>query len=418
MVSVSAGGLSSELRGWMGLALVVGAGFAMGILTLQRASRTGIHADVAVYVVTPLIVNAALVVAGIFLWRRRFQGTAMLRVGGWVFVGMAVFGLFITWILTHEALRGEPIANGFYLTVSSTSLGGFVGLVLGWLDAQSYLQARQLEREQKRLEEQVSQLEEFASIVSHDLRNPLNVATLTLEDLRSSQRAGGQGAQADTDQLEGSLDDLDHALSRMERIVEDVLTLARESQTTVERECISLETIARHCWGNVDTDAAALAVEDDVTFRADRSKLEHVFENLFRNALEHGLPAEARDQKTSDEPTGETHSTSDAIESGPPRSDGGAELLVRVGPLANGFYVEDTGPGLPDVPDEQLFEPGYTTSETGTGFGLRVVQKMVVAHDWELGTARQGTSGARFEITGVELVECEPERTDWFTQVE
>jgi signal transduction histidine kinase len=69
-----------------------------------------------------------------------------------------------------------------------------------------------------------------------------------------------------------------------------------------------------------------------------------------------------------------------------------------------GFYVADDGPGIPEGDRDSVFEPGYTTSEEGTGFGLAIVAEMVAAHGWEIQVTETDAGGARFEIIGVETV--------------
>jgi signal transduction histidine kinase len=206
------------------------------------------------------------------------------------------------------------------------------------------------ENEQK-LRQQNEQLDQFASIVSHDLRNPLNVAKGHVEL-----------AQAGYDE---SLETAEQALDRMETLIEDTLTIARQSQTVEETTTVDVGALAREAWTNVDTAEATLVVDTDATVRADEGRLSRLFENLYRNSVEHGR----------------------------------ADLTVRVGSLGDGFYVEDTGPGIPAAKREAVFEHGYTTDENGTGFGLSIVESAVDAHGWSI-TVTDGTDGgARFEIT-------------------
>jgi len=67
------------------------------------------------------------------------------------------------------------------------------------------------------------------------------------------------------------------------------------------------------------------------------------------------------------------------------------------------IYVADDGPGIPEADREEVLEPGYSTSEDGTGFGMSIVGRMIDAHGWELEITESATGGARFEITGVEI---------------
>jgi PAS domain S-box-containing protein len=212
--------------------------------------------------------------------------------------------------------------------------------------------------EQKRREQELrrrnERLDEFTSIVSHDLRNPLNVAegrlVLAREDCESQH-----------------LDEVDRALDRMDALIEDLLTLAREGETVTDLEPIDLTATVEGCWTNVDTRDATLVTDIDQTIRADESRLKQVFENLVRNAVEHG----------------------------------GEEVTVTVGELDDGFYVEDDGPGIPKEERDDVFDAGYTTTDEGTGFGLGIVEQVVDAHNWEIHITEGSDGGARFEIMGV-----------------
>jgi PAS domain S-box-containing protein len=196
-------------------------------------------------------------------------------------------------------------------------------------------------------------LEEFAGILSHDLRNPLNVARGRLEFIDS------------TDNSE-HFDAIERALDRMERLIKDMLTLARQGEAVGETETISLNTLAKQAWRNVDTDTATLKVETDLRLNADRSRLLQMFENLYRNAIDHG----------------------------------GEAVTIRVGSLENGdgFFIEDTGPGISTSDREDVFESGYTTNQDGTGFGLAIVSRIVEAHGWSIEVTDGTAGGARFEI--------------------
>ncbi|SDZ78730.1 PAS domain S-box-containing protein [Haloplanus vescus] len=208
-----------------------------------------------------------------------------------------------------------------------------------------------VERE-RQLRQQNERLDEFASVISHDLRNPLNVAqgraTLLAERTESEH-----------------LDPLLQALDRMEAIVEDTLTLARQGETIDEAESIGLTDLVGKCWATVDTADTTLEIVDEMTFQGDPDRLRHVFENLFRNAVEHG----------------------------------GSDVTVRVGCNGErGIFVEDDGPGIPVDEREDVLEPGHSSASGGTGFGLTIVKRIVEAHGWELSVTEGTDGGARFEF--------------------
>jgi signal transduction histidine kinase len=73
--------------------------------------------------------------------------------------------------------------------------------------------------------------------------------------------------------------------------------------------------------------------------------------------------------------------------------------------MDDGFYVADTGPGIPESERADIFEAGYSTNDGGTGFGLRIVEQIAGAHGWEITVTESEQGGARFEFTGVERVD-------------
>ncbi len=209
----------------------------------------------------------------------------------------------------------------------------------------------------ERLRRQNDRLESFASILSHDLRNPLTVA---------KGRLGIAVETGDADQIKA----IGRALDRMNEIIEDVLALTWGSRTIEDGDLqvCHLADVAETCWDHVETAGARLYVEDGPSFYADESRLQQLLENLFRNAVEHG----------------------------------GEDVSVWIGALPDGFFVEDDGPGIPPERCDEIFEMGTTSREEGTGLGLSIVDMIAHAHGWSVRVAEGRTGGARFEITGVD----------------
>ncbi|EMA63878.1 response regulator [Halorubrum lipolyticum] len=224
---------------------------------------------------------------------------------------------------------------------------------------------------ERRIERENERLDEFASIVSHDLRNPLNVLSGYLRLARET------GEESYFERCESALDE-------MERLIDDVLTLARQGDAVGSVDPVPLGELAtRHAndvFGSIERDggtdgggsgdgpgdSAAVVVETEGDVLADPGRLKRLLQNLFRNAAEHGGDR------------------------------------VVVGDLPEGFYVEDDGPGIPEDRRDEVFESGRTTSESGTGFGLAIVERIAEAHGWEVTLTEGEEGGARFEFTGVE----------------
>ena len=214
------------------------------------------------------------------------------------------------------------------------------------------------QREQE-LERQNEQLEIVAETISHDLRNPLNVASGFLQQARDTGE-------------DGAFDRVERAHGRMEEIIEDVLALARHDEDITVQPC-SLAAAAREAWDHVETAGATLTITGDTQIEADHSQLLTLLENMYRNSVEHGGP----------------------------------DVTVRVGPSPGGFFVADDGPGIPPEEREQVFEHGYSKG-SGTGFGLAIVERVATAHGWEVSVTESENGGARFEVAGVVRLEPQP----------
>jgi len=214
------------------------------------------------------------------------------------------------------------------------------------------------------LTEKNQQLEDFASIVTHDLRNPLSVASARVPVVRN--RLPDEAGEEVTEHL----DVVENSLTRINDLVEGVRTLVRETSVDDLDACPFEETV-REAWQTAETENAALAVDaPDTTIVADRRPLLQLLENLFRNARDHA----------------------------------GDDATVTVGVFEDaGFYVADDGPGIPPRDRQRVFDAGYTTDSGGTGLGLKIVREIVTAHDWGISVTESDAGGARFEITGVEL---------------
>ncbi|MDX5987408.1 PAS domain-containing sensor histidine kinase [Haloferax mediterranei ATCC 33500] len=252
----------------------------------------------------------------------------------WLYVPLGDYGIISV---------GQTAPNAF--TETDTQLVEILGM-----NAESAL--RMLEHEQE-LAHENERLERFAQTVSHDLRNPLNVAEGTLGQMRDF-----------TEQL----DRMTRAHKRMEEVIEGVLMLARQGERVVDPAPVDMEALATESWDYVETEAATLSVEtadtDDLVVEADAMRSRHLFENLFRNAITHG-----------------------------------GATAVTVGPLdSGGFFVADNGCGIPTEQFEQVFRPGYSTASQGTGLGLSIVKEIADAHGWTASVTESSAGGAQFEF--------------------
>ncbi|WP_276251163.1 PAS domain S-box protein [Haloarcula rara] len=212
------------------------------------------------------------------------------------------------------------------------------------------------ERERE-LRRQNDRLDEFVTVVSHDLRNPLRTLSASLDLIETDD--------------EESLERCHDTVARMERLIDNLVTLARHGETESDPAPVRLPALARACARTTGVSSDALSVRTDATIVAEESRLRHLFENLFANAINHG----------------------------------GQDVSITVGRLDDGFYVADDGSGIPVTERDRVFRVGYSTSGEGTGFGLNIVKQVAEAHGWSIRAATSADGGARFEITGVEFVD-------------
>lgn len=217
----------------------------------------------------------------------------------------------------------------------------------------------QRERTNEQLEAQNERLEEFASIVSHDLRNPLSIAEGFIE------------LTEETGEME-HLDRVKEALDRMDTLINDLLMLARSGDIIDEVGPIDLPSMSAECWASIQHGNALLNVEADGTIWADKTRFQQLLENVFRNAVEHGGDAET----------------------------------IRVGNLPDGFYIEDDGVGIPASDRSKVFESGYSTTSGGSGLGLAIVAEIANGHGWDVAATEGSIGGVRFEFTGVAIDEA------------
>jgi PAS domain S-box-containing protein len=233
--------------------------------------------------------------------------------------------------------------------------GEIVGTHAMYVDVTDDTKLRALERQNERLDR-------FTSVVSHDLRNPLHVAKGKLSVVRSDHD--------DPEPLVAA----DRALDRMDALIDDLLSLARDGRRVRDPRPVDLADLVLDCWAFdvADTDAATLDVETTTRVRADRSRLRQLVANLLSNAVEHG-------------------SAGDAVH-------------VTVGDHPGGFFVADDGPGVPASERERVFDSGHSTSDDGTGFGLTIVREIATAHGWQVRATEGAAGGARFEVDGVDRV--------------
>jgi len=210
------------------------------------------------------------------------------------------------------------------------------------------------------MERQDRRLEEVATVISHDLRNPLNVAM---------GRAELAAMEHESDHLEY----VERSLEKMEALIEAVLIIARKGSRLTDATRTPLEGAVTAAWHALsDQDGATLEMADDLgAVASSDDRLVELFKPCFENAVEHAGPA----------------------------------VAVTVGRSEDGFYVADDGPGIAAEDRETVMEYGYSTNEHGTGFGFSIVEHIAAAHGWSVEISEGDAGGLRIDIRDVDFVD-------------
>ena len=296
--------------------------------------------------------GAILVYGGYRLPQSNIHPALYGRVAGWCLAGAGVMG----GILLLSALIAS-LTNVVVNVLILTALGSGAGFGMGVFDAKSRTRAREAEQRNRELTQQNARLENFAQMLAHELRNPLMIAMGHHELSHPQNEAAAQKVT--------------RAHERIEEMIDIMLITIRGdtlSGTDTQSELQKLAPLVLEELPNME--AATLHVESTQAIHSDPVHLQHLLANLFRNSLEHNTGA----------------------------------VTVRVGDLDEGFYVEDTGTGIPETTHNDVVEAGFTTREHGTGLGLTVVTQIAELYNWDWSLSESESGGARFEFTNVKSV--------------
>jgi len=194
-------------------------------------------------------------------------------------------------------------------------------------------------------------IETVASVVNHDLSNPLTIADGYLEVV---------AREVDSEHLAA----VEAAVDRIDGVATAAVTLARAGRPVDDPGPVPVASLAREAWRAVGDDAATLSV-DDGTLAADPERLLELFERLFDNAVVHG----------------------------------GADR-VRVAATERGLVIADDGCGIAPDRRERATEAGYSTADGRAGLGLTVAEWLARAHGWSLALDESEEGGLAVSLEG------------------
>ncbi|HEY8550654.1 MAG TPA: ATP-binding protein [Vicinamibacterales bacterium] len=234
-----------------------------------------------------------------------------------------------------------------------------------------------LERQVERAQRAVRARDDLVAIVSHDLKNPLNVIQMQSVLLRKSAAAEDDERAS---RLQTSLDRIQRAVGHMNALIHGLLDLARieAGRFVVERQPASLDELLAEALIVLRPLAEAKGVtlrekiEPGATVLADRERVFQVLSNLVGNAIKF--------------------------------TPSGGTILIRatVDQEHALLTVSDTGPGLTPEQMTQVFNRYWQASRTareGVGLGLYIAKGIVEAHGGRIWAERAEEGGAAFKFT-------------------
>jgi signal transduction histidine kinase len=301
------------------------------------------------------------------------MGQSRLTLG--VFALAAALAVVLVWRFTRPLQRlsaaAERVARGdldFAVDIRRRDEIGqlaetFNGMISG-LKAKSELEERLNNAERAAV------IGRLTSAIAHEIRNPLNFITLSVDHVRSKFPPA---APRDRERFERLLGSVKEETGRLNRLVNDVLNFGRPASLNVRT--VDLREIVDAVIGVVRTQAEEQGVEietvrpdEPVEVEADGEKLKSCISNVVINAVQ-AMPTGGRLRV---EVTGDPD-----------------EARVR---------VSDTGVGIPAEALDRVFEPYYSTKDTGTGLGLAVTRKIVDEHGGRIRVESTPGEGTTFEV--------------------
>ena len=227
-------------------------------------------------------------------------------------------------------------------------------------------------RAMQELERSNRELEQFAYVAAHDLKQPVRTVKMFLDllDNRSRSELNAQGQEFLGNALSGA--------QRMDALIEDLLKLAKVSHNDRSMEKICLQCVVDEVLANMQAEiqeTGAMITHDDLPdVTADRSQLSQLLQNLIGNAIKYRGDRQPRIHVGVDTNEEEFH-----------------------------FSVQDNGVGIDPRHSDKVFEVFrrlHTDSEApGTGIGLALCQRMVHSHGGRIWVDSQPGRGSTFHFT-------------------
>jgi two-component system sensor histidine kinase BaeS len=292
--------------------------------------------------------------------RRLIERLGLALIAG--IVAAAVLGWYLSRRITQPVLAlsaaADEISRGHYDVVVPDVRGGEIGDL-----AESFREMA------ARLHEAEQQERNFLMSVSHELRTPLTAIRGHVEALR-------EGVAADPEVRAASLDMIASETARLERLVGDVLDLAKleAHRFTLLSEEVDMSRLCEQAYAAFGEEARRRGIDYEKrldaspTIVTDGDRVLQIISNLLSNAFRWT-------------PSG-----------------GKVELELTATNGRVSVAVDDSGPGVAPEERERIFRPFWSRDDSGTGLGLAIAHELAVALGGNIRLESEAGEGSRFEL--------------------
>ncbi|NGM68571.1 HAMP domain-containing histidine kinase [Natronolimnobius sp. AArcel1] len=340
--------LSPAAQRVTGVSTICGCGLVLVAVSMVYLFRMASSSLMAVTALLSVLLALVVVGAGGWLWHRSMSGWGVLRVAGWMVIGMAGLGTLFLWTLTHQLAYGGTMPQAHFVLANTLAAGSVIGIAIGLYDVQGQQYRRQLERERSKLSDERAKLAFLNRMLRHYVLNGVNIITGHVGMLkRTPESDGREHLDVIHDQSEDVADVVRKFRYLTQALVGETERGPRDLSGTLSRR-ITI-TAQAHEQATIQAE-----IPDGVTVLADEM-LDQVFENLLTNAIVHNDQATPRVDVTVTE-----HPDTDTVS----------------------VTIVDNGPGLPEEQRASILEWETKREEdTDAGIGLAIVETLVDRYD-------------------------------------
>lgn len=217
------------------------------------------------------------------------------------------------------------------------------------------------------LERSNHELEDYAQIVSHDLKSPLRSINSLIAWIKEENEGRLEGQTLLYFKM------IDNKLEKMEHLIQGVLTYSKIDKTDLAKENVDIQEVVNNIRNIIDIPKHInVSINNRLpVIRADRFRMQQLFQNLISNAVAY-----------IDKPNGEV------------------EVGAEEHKTHTVFYVKDNGPGIAKENHAKIFKmfQSLVNNEKSTGLGLSIVKKIVDNYNGKLWIESEVGKGATFFV--------------------